>query len=227
MIVIPLIFLIVYVTLTAVFTGRKRTAIALACLACACAFGVSFIGEGFVAENEYAKYASSIAVEGMERASRSFTDSIVVTLHQSGWLGDGLGTVTQGRQYMGVVTEGKDWQEDGVGRMFKELGIPGVLCMIASALFLLGSIRGALDNIPPRHPAGGLQHGFCGIVAANLASFIVSHQAYSGDPSTVLILGFCLGIILGLPRPVWSEHRLATQIAARPVPYPVLESAVV
>jgi hypothetical protein len=205
MIVIPLIFLFTYVALLTVVTGRRKLALTLSLLAIGSVAAVQLIPDGIIVENEYARFASSIASEGVERASRSFTDIIVTTVRQSGWMGDGLGTVTQGRQYMGVVTQGKDWQEDGVGRLFKELGIPGVACMLLSGAMLLAALRSGFQAIPYGHPVGRLQIGFCGVVAANLASFAVSHQAYSGDPSTVLFVGFCVGLILGLPRPVWSE----------------------
>lgn len=205
MIVIPLLFVVTYVVLFAVFNGRRRLAISFALVAGVCLFGTYFVADELVAENEYARFASTIASEGLERASRSFTEIIFTTVNQSGWLGDGLGTVTQGRQYMGVVTQGKDWQEDGVGRLFKELGVPGVIGIVISGVLLLAAIRLSFYAIPPGHPVINLQYGFASVVAANLASFSVSHQAYSGDPSTVLIVGFCVGIILGLPRPVWTE----------------------
>jgi dienelactone hydrolase len=38
------------------------------------------------------------------------------------------------------------------------------------------------------------------VLIANLACFLVSHQAYSGDPSSVTIVGFCLGVLLSLPQ---------------------------
>jgi len=205
MIVIPLLFVVTYVVLFAVFNGRRRLAISFSLVAGVSLVGTYFIADEFVAENEYARFASTIASEGLERASRSFTEIIFTTVNQSGWLGDGLGTVTQGRQYLGVVTQGKDWQEDGVGRLFKELGVPGVIGMLMSGVMLLAAIRSSFFAIPAGHPVSSLQYSFASVVAANLASFSVSHQAYSGDPSTVLIVGFCIGIILGLPRPVWSD----------------------
>ena len=47
--------------------------------------------------------------------------------------------------------------------------------------------------------------GFVGIVAANAASFLVSHQAY-GDPFLVTLAGFILGITLSAPR--WAFGRI-------------------
>lgn len=218
MIVIPLIALVVYFILIALFSGRRRVAVTTMILGMACLALLQLFANSFVSENEYTRFASSIASESVERASRSFTDIVLTTLRQSGWLGDGLGTVTQGRQYMGVVTHGKDWQEDGVGRLFKELGVPGVIGVAVSALMLLGSLRTSLYAFPRSHPASTFQFALCGIIAANAASFSVSHQAYSGDPSTVLIVGFCLGLILGLPRPAWDDiTRSGQKFASDPV----------
>ena len=217
MIAIPLVFLVAYLALVALSSGRKRIAISMATFAVTVILGLQFVIETQEISDDYARYAASIASEGFERTTRTVTEIISTTIDQSGWLGDGLGTVTQGRQYLGVITKTRDWQEDGVGRLFKELGVPGVVLAVASIVFMLGALRSSFDAIPTGHPVLSLQFGIFGIVAANFASFVVSHQAYSGDPSTVLIVGFCLGIGLGLPRPVWAN-------AVRESPRPIAEA---
>jgi hypothetical protein len=218
MIAIPLVFLVTYLALVAVSSGRKRIAFSMAMFAGIIVTSLLFVVEGQDISDEYTRYAASIATEGFERTTRSFTEIISTTLNQSGWLGDGLGTATQGRQYLGVVTNTRDWQEDGVGRLFKELGVPGVILAVASIALMLSAIRTAFDAIPKGHPVLPLQFGMFSIVAANLASFVISHQAYSGDPSAVLVVGFCLGIGLGLPRPVWANA------AVRQPPPPIAEA---
>ena len=207
MIAIPIVFLVAYIALVAVSSGRKRIALSMAMFAGIIVASLFFVVEGQDISDDYTRYAASIATEGFERTTRSFTEIISTTLNQSGWLGDGLGTVTQGRQYLGVVTNTRDWQEDGIGRLFKELGVPGVILAVASMALMLSAIQSSIDAIPNGHPVLPLQFGMYGVVAANLASFVISHQAYSGDPSAVLIVGFCLGIGLGLPRPVWLAAR--------------------
>jgi hypothetical protein len=205
MIAIPVVFLVVYAALISASLGRIRIAISLGTIAVIFIAGVAFLLESQEIPDEYSRYASTTATEGFTRTGRSLTEGIYYTVNQSGWLGDGLGTVTQGRQYLGVVTNTRDWQEDGVNRLFKELGVPGAILVLVSAMLLLGTTRSAFSAIPPKHPVSPLQIGVLGVVAANFASFVVSHQAYSGDPSTVLMVGFLLGIGLGLPRAVWTN----------------------
>ena len=205
MIAIPLVFLVSSFALWAIMNGRKKIAISMALMVTVAISFMAILSEGVVADNEYTRFASSIASEGVDRAGRSLTDNVFTTIRQSGLFGDGLGTVTQGRQYMGVVTRGHDWQEDGVGRLVKELGIPGTICILWSVWLLISSLWSALQAIPANSPMSTLQFGLFGIIVANAASFSVSHQAYSGDPSTVLMVGFFAGMILGMPRAFWSE----------------------
>ena len=221
MIAIPLVFLVTYIALVAVSSGRKRVAVSMAMFAGIIVASLFFVVEGQDISDDYTRYAASIATEGFERTTRSFTEIISTTINQSGWLGDGLGTVTQGRQYLGVVTNTRDWQEDGVGRLFKELGVPGVIVALAAAAYILVTIRNSLDAIPTGDPVLPLQFGMYSVVGANLASFAVSHQAYSGDPSAVLIVGFCLGIGLGLPRPVWLSAQREITVSQIRDPRPV------
>lgn len=207
MIAIPIVFLVTYLNFVTFSSGRKRVAVSLAVFASVVIGGLQFVIETQDISDEYSRFATSIATEGFERTSGSFERILVDTIDQSGWLGDGLGTVTQGRQYLGVVTNTRDWQEDGLGRLFKELGIIGVLMVLAAGILLLSAVYGSIKAIPPRHPVHQLQFGIYSTVAANFASFVVSHQAYSGDPLAVLTVGFCIGIGLGLPRPVWNAIR--------------------
>jgi hypothetical protein len=124
---------------------------------------------------------------------------------------------TQGRHKLGIVTNTRDWQEDGVGRLFKELGVPGVILAVVAFCLLIATVRESMTSIPNRHPAQLLQAGIYSVVIANLGCFIVSHQAYSGDPSSIMIVGFTLGIGLGLPRTVWSG-RPSQRVRPPPAP---------
>jgi hypothetical protein len=94
----------------------------------------------------------------------------------------------------------KSWQEDGGSRLFKELGIPGVLLVAVAGIFFFLAISQSLKLIPVWHPAQSLQICLVSVVAANLASFLISHQQYSGDPMTCLFVVFLVGAALGAPR---------------------------
>lgn len=219
MIAIPAVFLISYLAIVASSNGRIRFAISLGGFALIIVGLLSFVVEAQDIGDEYTRYAATIATEGLERTTRSFSRIVVVTIEQSGWLGDGLGVATQGRHRLGVVTKTRDWQEDGVGRLFKELGIPGVVLIVVAIYHLVRACLSSIAAVPKGHPVQSLQFGIYSLVLANVASFVISHQAYSGDPSTILIAGFCLGIGLGLPRPVWAHARPATPLPPRPLVY--------
>lgn len=147
-------------------------------------------------QSEYTDYAQTIATEGVDRTRVSLIDSPLTTLNQSGLLGMGLGTSTQGRYYVQSNARGA-WQEDGVGRLFAEFGLFGVILIIFAGLIFIQVIFQAFDNAAK--PAKPLLSGLIGVVAANAASFIISHQAYSGDPCTILFVSMLLGIVLSAP----------------------------
>lgn len=209
MIVMPGLFLFTYVGLNWL-SGRsgKRAAVASALFAVAVLAGLTVMTQLQETSDDYSRFASSIVTESVDRVSLSFSSIIQVTIEQSGWLGDGLGSATQGKQHTGIEIS-KSWQEDGVGRLFKELGIPGVILVLFAIWGMISSIRQSLLVVPSdAFQVRQLQIGMLSILIANGASFIVSHQAYSGDPSTVLIVGFCLGVVLGIPRLAFTRQGL-------------------
>jgi hypothetical protein len=131
--------------------------------------------------------------------------SIIATLYQSGILGSGIGSVTQGSHYV-AVDRNKAWQEDGVSRLFKELGVPGVLLILTFMWLLWRTVLDALKLIPAQHPLALQQVGVLSIVVANAASFTISHQQYSGDPGSAILAVMMLGMVLGMPRVYFRER---------------------
>lgn len=211
MIVMPILFLISFITLHWM-SGKVGRRVAVVCFGIGIAVALGLFGISQIQEegDEYSRFASSIITEGVERASKSFSNVIQVTVEQAGWLGDGLGSATQGKQYTGI-TINKSWQEDGVGRLFKELGVPGVALVLLALALLAKTLRRSFAAVPQEaRTARHLQFGLAGVVAANAGSFVVSHQAYSGDPSTVLIVGFSLGMVLGMPRIAVMQRKSLT-----------------
>ena len=155
--------------------------------------------------HEYGEYATTLFTEGAQRSNEMIVGSSVVTLRQSGLLGSGLGTATQGRQHVrddnrpGDTGQPRAWQEDGGSRLFKELGVPGILLVALAALMFLGCFRTALRIMPLHHPLQALQIGITAVILANLASFAISHQQYSGDPGTGMMLCMFVGFVLSCP----------------------------
>lgn len=129
----------------------------------------------------------------------AFSDSIE-TINQSGILGSGLGYVTQGSQYAGVDRT-QAWQEDGVSRLFKELGIVGVIFLMMAGVQFVKELRHAFRFQIMDSTRLLLQNGGIAIFMANLACFVASHQHISGDVANgvlpLLFLGGVFGHVLG------------------------------
>ncbi len=141
--------------------------------------------------DEYSAYATTLVTEGADRTSDLVGTSIYETIRQNGLMGAGLGVATQGRHYVGGSGGVRVWQEDGVSRLFIELGLPGVVLLFLALIAFVDSIRRAVRSHPRGSPAREFQIAMLSIVAAAGASFIISHQHFSGDPAmgcTVLIL---------------------------------------
>ena len=207
MIAIPLIFVAFYLLL-GLWRGSRtmrnaRIMVAIAALVTAVMLGL--VIEAGVS-TEYTQYASTLGTQGGTRSKELVAGSIAWTLRQSGVLGDGLGSATQGRYYAGVRTTRRGWQEDGASRLFKELGLVGVLLVgIAAVLFAQALIR-AVKLTPPWHSVADRQLCLLSLVLANLCCFIASHQVYSGDPASSLFVVLLLGMVFGLPRIYWNEQ---------------------
>jgi hypothetical protein len=79
-----------------------------------------------------------------------------------------------------------------------------------AAVFLMWALSRALWRCLQRMPrtARGsvLFTGLLGILAANGASFLVSHQAF-GDPFLVTLAGFFIGVTLSAPRWAFAATR--------------------
>lgn len=116
------------------------------------------------------------------------------TVEESGIMGGGLGTATQGAYHVlsesGIARLG--WQEGGLGKLAMELGIPGLVAVA----FLAAAMLLTMMKIS-RHPdvVGSSQlarAALFGIVVANIVEFMASAQAYS-DPVLTLMAAFFVG----------------------------------
>lgn len=203
----PLVFIAVFAALCH-WRGMRRfhyIAVPIAALGVA-AGGIYLVAtEEFVAD-EYTNFAGTLVTEGATRSQEIWGGSIASTLNQSGVMGAGIGSATQGAYHVrGSAPRERGqggWQEDGVSRLFLELGVPGVIFVLASGLTLLGALRDAIFQIDRNSPLAYLQLMLLAVVAGNLASFAISHQHYSGDPPSALIVLMVLGMALAVPRMV-------------------------
>ncbi len=145
-----------------------------------------------VSSDENAKnYARGAAASQTEFQQR-LEGGLMETIHQFGFLGAGLGTATQGVQYLLGDAARPGWQEGGLGKLAIELGVPGLL---ATALFGFVGARvliyiSGVPNRPETSQVGRVI--LFGLIVANVANFMASAQAYS-DPVLALVTCFFIG----------------------------------
>jgi hypothetical protein len=117
-----------------------------------------------------------------------------------GFLGAGLGTGSQGVQHFGgdeLINRGA--AEAGLGKITLELGIPGVLIFAWLAYAMVRYVNRTLDHLVATSSAHArLGYGLVAFLAANVAAFSISTQAY-GDVFILLCLGWSTGFLLALP----------------------------
>jgi hypothetical protein len=153
------------------------------------------------------------AATTQEEVVQRLEGGLAVTIEQSGIMGAGLGTATQGTQHF-TNQQSFSWQEGGLGKLAIELGVPGV---IAAALLLLAFVNYMLKISRAPDEPGTSQIIRCmlmGMMIANVANFTASAQAYS-DPVLTLTTAFLGGCLLATAA---TESRLAAAAAAVPVP---------
>jgi len=143
------------------------------------------------------EYSESIWYESADRIQHSVWNSVWETIRQNGVMGYGLGVATQGSRYVANPSV-SSWQEDGLSRAVGELGVPGLLIAFVSIVSFAGVIRQSVARSLGNDTDKILQWGLVAIVLANGATFIVSHQVYSGDPSIAMLIGLETGFILAL-----------------------------
>ncbi len=149
---------------------------------------------------DHQTYLATTIYDIVPKLYENVFEGSLVTIQQSGFMGSGLGVATQGAQYAGVDRT-KVWQEDGVSRLFKELGVIGVVLLIFSGIQFFREFLRASSF--PIHDSARviLQNAGIAIFAANAACFAISHQHVSGDAANgilpLLFLGGVFGHILG------------------------------
>ena len=198
MINMPFIFAAAVVYLNIRYAGRERRRLVNLIVTQGGILAVFVFASTLGINATYIEYASTILTEGGHRSEEIVAGSLQSTFAQSGFLGRGLGTATQGNYHM-TGSSGMSWQEDGSGRLLAELGIAGVFLLAIAVLYVFRECRTAFFAVPPDSPAFQLQCGLVGILLANLACFLISHQTFSGDPASVCFTTAFLGMLLALP----------------------------
>jgi hypothetical protein len=203
MVGIPLVFLATYIGLARLRGLRhidRLVALVATCSLVAAGVFIFIWNDGI--SQEYTEYAGTIVTEGATRINDVVVQGSLRTMQQVGILGAGIGTATQGRHYVASAMSRslRGWQEDGVSRLVMEFGIPGLIFVAIAGVCLLRCLWQAIRLVPPHHSVQALQIGALGVVFGDFASAIISHQQFSGDPVSGLIVTMLAGVTLGAPR---------------------------
>lgn len=155
----------------------------------------------------YAERGGSVLGEAVDRLWYMTVTALGLVFRESGIIGAGAGTATQGSQYFGGASEiVRSEAEGGLGRVMAELGLVGIIVFLFLGLRLIGSLararRLALRVESPKAP---LIVGLALLGPTHGLVFAAAHQAY-GDPFVLLILGGTVGIALSYPRWQFGHH---------------------
>jgi hypothetical protein len=147
------------------------------------------------------------------------------TVEQSGIMGSGLGTATQGAYHVlnesGVARLG--WQEGGLGKLAAELGVPGLIAvaLLGAAMMITMLKISAHPDVPGSSQL--TRAALFGIVVANVVEFMVSAQAYSDAVLTLLAAFFvgCLFATASLDERLAAATAAEARVLSRPLTSPV------
>jgi hypothetical protein len=158
-------------------------------------------------------YAETAIASSGEIAGR-LEGGVMETFRQFGYLGAGLGTATQGVRHLLGSDLNIGWQEGGLGKLAMEVGLPGMIALLAIAATLTRLLL-LLTRLPDVEGSSQFIRAMLfALVAANAANFIASAQAYS-DAILALLTGFFVGCLFATAA---LDERLVALQAATPAP---------
>jgi hypothetical protein len=165
-----------------------------------------------LSQNEESSAYTKSAYTSQEEVWGRLEGGLSGTIEQTGIMGAGLGTATQGVYHVlsekAALTLG--WQEGGLGKLAMELGIPGLLAVAMFGFTMLLTMMkiSAHPDVPGSSQLA--RAALFGIIVANIVEFMVSAQAYS-DPVLTLLTAFFIGCMFATAT---LDERLAEAQAA-------------
>jgi hypothetical protein len=158
------------------------------------------------------------AVASQQELGERFEGGVMETFREVGYMGAGLGTATQGVHHL-LGTSGLGWQEGGLGKVAMEVGLPGLVALFVMVIIVgrMLLILTSIGDVPGSSQF--LRTMLFALVAANIANFIGSAQAYT-DPVLALTAGFLIGSLFASA--ALDERTAAAEI---PQPAPVADTA--
>ena len=169
-----------------------------------------------VSQNEQSSAYTQSAVTSQQEIYGRLEGGLFGTVEQSGIMGAGLGSATQGAYHVlgekGMARLG--WQEGGLGKLAMELGIPGLLAvaLLGAAMMITMLKISAHPDVPGS--AQLTRAALFGIVVANVVEFMASAQAYS-DAVITLLAAFFVGCLFATAS---LDDRLAAATVEETVP---------
>jgi hypothetical protein len=149
----------------------------------------------------YVRHSASGFAAAPDRFSSMGLASVGWAMDQYGLAGAGAGTGSQGSQhFVGEAELVGGAAEGGLGKVTAELGLPGLLAaawMLTALVWALWRGRAEAQRLSPELAA--LRYGLLAFLAANAVGFVVASQVY-GDLFVLLLLGWCVGFVLAIPR---------------------------
>jgi hypothetical protein len=199
------------------FQARRLSNVLKLTVALASAAGFLYFAAGEMDVQEgYYVYAATLPREASGRLIRDSFVAVVSTFNQSGPLGRGIGTASQGTQHLGLEAA-RGWQEGGLSKLAVELGIPGLVCAVVLFVSLARHCMIVMRTPTSTASLAALKVGLCGFVVANGFGFLVSHQVY-GDPLVMMLTSFMLGAVLAST--TWQEGPTRDLVTPPPNPFP-------
>lgn len=164
--------------------------------------------------NPYLSRGQTVFEDADERLLGVGLPSVVWALSRAGLFGYGAGVCSQGVQHFGSIG-GCGAAEGGLGKIVLELGLPALLVAAVLVFALVRHGWRILVAIHRSYPElMGLAMGFSAFLLANASLFIVAAQIF-GDPFVLLILGWCVGFLLAMPKLALAQT-VAVMPQARP-----------
>jgi hypothetical protein len=168
---------------------------------------VAVVASGLVDSNAREAFLAPVARgedridEMIERIMNLTVDAVPYIIATNGFFGSGAGTASGGAQYFGGGHELVGGAaEGGLGKILAEVGVPGILLFIWLGFRFAVQIWKTLALAAKGPPeVAQLVMGIAAFLLANAAVFVNAHQVYS-DPFILLLVGSCLGFILGTHR---------------------------
>jgi len=133
------------------------------------------------------------------------------TLEQFGLMGAGLGTATQGVRHLLGTDINIGWQEGGLAKLAIEVGLPGILNILALGWIVLHLWLRLTAIKDVEGSSQFLRVSLFALVVANGASFLASAQAYS-DAVLAIMAGFLVGCLFATA--ALDERLAASKLAA-------------